>query len=56
MSEAIEKIIREVDVTMTMENMPLTEQDKNRIRDCLAGKVSFEEAIRKTVEKHTRKQ
>jgi hypothetical protein len=39
----IEQKIREVDATMSMENMPLTEADKEDMRAVLRGDVSFKE-------------
>jgi len=36
-----------------MENMPLTEQDKSRLRDCLTGKADVHEVLRQTIERHT---
>ncbi|WP_201259643.1 hypothetical protein [Tissierella sp. P1] len=49
----IEKIIRKVDGNMSIEGMPLSEEDKERIRICLTEKISFDEMTRKLVEKHT---
>ena len=39
----IEQKIREVNSTMTMEGMPLTEADKEDMRTVLRGEVSFQE-------------
>jgi len=39
----IEQKIREVDSTMAMEGMPLTEADKDDMRSVLRGDVSFQE-------------
>ncbi len=44
MSES-ERIIANVNATMSMEGMPLTDEDKERIRLCLSGKKSFEVAV-----------
>ena len=38
----IEDIVKRVDFNFRIEGMPLKTDDKNRIRDCLSGKVSFE--------------
>ena len=38
----IEKIVREVDSSMAMEGMPLTHEDKDRIRKCLSEPSSVE--------------
>ena len=39
----IEQIIREVDSTMAMEGMPLTNRDKEDMRKVLRGEISFKE-------------
>ena len=39
----IEQKIREVDATMAMEGMPLTEADKENMRTVMRGEVSFAE-------------
>ena len=54
MSE-LECILANVDATMKMEGMPLTEEDKNRILDCLTGKSTFDNEIKKLTEKYNRK-
>jgi len=53
MSAPIEKTIADIDFSMSMENMPLTEQDKSRLRDCLTGKADVHEVLRQTIERHT---
>lgn len=50
-----DRIIDNTNATMSMENMPLLQEDKERIRECLEGKVSFQEAIDKFVKKYTHK-
>lgn len=40
---------------MRMENMPLFESDKLRIKECLEGKVSFQDAIDLLVKKYASK-
>jgi uncharacterized membrane protein YukC len=45
MNENIEKTIRYVDASMSIEGMPLTEQDKMNIRDCLSGKADMDTVI-----------
>lgn len=39
----MEQKIREIDGTMAMEGMPLTEADKENMREVMRGTVSFEE-------------
>ena len=51
-----DRIINNIDATMSMENMPLLKEDKDRIRHCLEGKVSYEDAINKLIEKYNHKQ
>jgi hypothetical protein len=51
----IEQTIREVNGTMAMEGMPLTDEDKERLRDILNGKLSYETAIDNIIEKYTAK-
>ena len=45
-----ERIIANVNATMAMEGMPLTNDDKMRIRDCLEGRKSFDETIKELVD------
>lgn len=45
-----ERIIANVNATMSMEGMPLTDADKRRIKDCIEGKSSFDDEIKKLVE------
>jgi len=49
----IEKTIDQINGSMAMEGMPLTDQDKDRLRECLSGKTSFDEMIKRLVKKHT---
>lgn len=42
----IEKIISNVNATMDMEGMPLTEDDKKELRACLEGKKKWEQRFR----------
>lgn len=53
MSE-LECILANVCATMKMEGMPLTDEDKNRILNCLSGKSTFDIEIKKIVEKYNR--
>lgn len=48
-----EKIIDEVNGTMAMEGMPLTESDKVRLRECITGKTSYDKIIERLVQKHS---
>lgn len=49
----IERIIGDINGTMAIEGMPLTEGDKERLRECLTGKVSYDEMVKRLVKKHT---
>jgi len=49
----MENVIDNIDFSMTMEDMPLTNEDKNRLRDCLNGKLDIDKIIKETVKKHT---
>jgi hypothetical protein len=50
----IDRIIRYVNATMSMENMPITSADKKRIKSCLQGKQSFDDAVSKIVKKYSK--
>ena len=45
MNEQVEKTIRYVDTSFSVEGMPLTEHDKNSLRDCLMGKANVDTVI-----------
>lgn len=49
----LEKLIDEVNGTMAMEGMPLTEADKDRIRCCAGNDELVEKTIAELVKKHT---
>lgn len=51
-----EVIIENVNATMSMEDMPLSQSDKERIKECIDGKVSFQEAVTLLIQKHMHKQ
>ena len=48
----IEKIVREVDSSMAMEGLPLTNEDRDRIRKCLSEPVSVDRIINGLLAKH----
>lgn len=50
----VEQIIENVNATMSMENMPLIEADKKRLKECLEGKISFDDAVATLVKKYMR--
>jgi hypothetical protein len=41
----LERVIENVNATMSMENMPLLDSDRKRMQECLEGKVDFQDAI-----------
>lgn len=51
--DRIEKIIREVDSSMTMEGLPLSKEDTTRIRKCLIDPSDLEATIHSLLVKHT---
>jgi hypothetical protein len=51
-----ERIIENVNATMSMEDMPLLDSDKERMRECLEGKVDFQDAINVLINKYMHKQ
>ena len=51
----IEQTIREVNGTMAIEGMPLTDEDRNRLRDILYGRVSIDGVIKQLTEKYSEK-
>ena len=50
-----EQKIREVDATMAMEGMPLTDEDKNRLRDIFEGRTTVESTVQALIRKHSPK-
>lgn len=48
----IEKIVREVDSSMAMEGLPLTNEDKDRIRKCLSEPLNVDRIINGLLAKH----
>ena len=53
MAENTENIIENIDFSMKMEDMPLTEEDKTRLRVCLNGNRDINEVLQETIKKHT---
>lgn len=49
----LEKLIDEVNGSMSMEGMPLTQTDKDRIRHCVGNDKLVEETIAELIKKHT---
>ena len=53
MTKNAENIIENIDFSMKMEDMPLTEEDKTRLRVCLNGNRDINEVLQETIKKHT---
>ena len=51
----VEQTIREVNGTMAIEGMPLTDTDKDRLRDILHGRISIDSVIQQLTEKYAAK-
>jgi hypothetical protein len=49
----VENVVENIDFSMKMENMPLTDEDKNRLRNCLNGTVDIDKILREVIQKHT---
>jgi hypothetical protein len=49
----VENIVENIDFSMKMEDMPLTDEDKNRLRNCLNGTVDVDKILQEIIKKHT---
>ena len=47
-----ERIIENVNTSMKMEGMALNNEDKKVMRDCLTGKITYEEAVANAIDKY----
>jgi hypothetical protein len=54
MASEVENIIKNIDFSMKMEEMPLTEEDKVRLRNCINGKEDVNKVLQETIKKHMR--
>ena len=50
--DTIDYIINNVDFTMTMEDMPLTAENKYQLRKCLEGEIDIDKLIVAAIRKH----
>jgi hypothetical protein len=50
---SVENVVENIDFSMKMEDMPLTDEDKNRLRDCLNGTVDVDKILQEVIKKHT---
>jgi hypothetical protein len=53
MDKNVENIIENIDFSMKMEDMPLTEDDKHRLRNCITGKEDINKVLQDTIKKYT---
>ena len=53
MAENMEYIIGNIDFSMRMENMPLTDEDKYRLQTCINGNRDINDVLEETIKKHT---
>ena len=53
MSFEVGNVIENIDFSMKMEDMPLTEEDKNRLKACLTGEYDINIILQETIKKHT---
>ncbi|MDR0411538.1 MAG: hypothetical protein LBH75_06155, partial [Treponema sp.] len=42
---SVENVVENIDFSMKMEDMHLTDEDKNRLRDCLNGTVDVDKIL-----------
>jgi tetrahydromethanopterin S-methyltransferase subunit H len=52
MDKNVESIIENIDFSMKMEDMPLTEDDKHRLRNCITGKADINRVLQETIKKY----
>jgi hypothetical protein len=49
----VENVVENIDFSMKMEDMPLTDEDKNRLRNCLNGTTDVDKILQEVIKKHT---
>ncbi len=49
----LELMIKDVNASMTMEGMPLTEEDKARLRYCAGDKEKSDKIVADLIQKHS---
>jgi hypothetical protein len=52
-TQSPEQVVNDIAFTMDMENMPLSEQEKQRLLDCISGKVNVHDVLRETIAKYS---
>jgi len=53
MAENMEEIIKNIEISMKMENMPLTKEDKADLRDCIKKNGNINEILEEIVRRYT---
>ena len=51
--KAIYRVINEINLSMTMEDMPLTPQNKQIMYDCIVGKLDINAVLESTIKKYS---
>lgn len=51
--DRVEKIIGEINGTMAIEGMPLTQEDREMLRRCMTGETTPEEERKQILEKYS---
>lgn len=51
--DRIEKMIDEINGTMAIEGMPLTQEDREMLRKCITGDTTPEDEIKRIVSRYT---
>jgi hypothetical protein len=49
----VENVIENIDFSMKMEDMPLTKEDKDRLKSCLTGEYDINVILQEIIKKHT---
>jgi hypothetical protein len=49
----VENVVENIDFSMKMEDMPLTDEDKKRLRNCLNGTTDVDKILQEIIKKHT---
>jgi hypothetical protein len=49
----VENVIENIDFSMKMEDMPLANEDKSRLRACLNGTIDVDKILQEIIKKHT---
>ena len=47
-----EYVIENIDFSMSMEDMPLTDENKEEMQKCIEGLISLDELIEQTISKY----